>query len=269
MVQPMAECGLGLEGYRVAVTSSSTGIGFGIAKVMGLCGARVVLNGRNRDRLDAASKTLRDMGIDVYTIQADLSREGEAAGFINGAIEALGGLDTLVYVPPPPPGGRFEDVGMDAWRLSYRLLVEAALEAIYTGLNHLRRGRTPSIITITSIAAWEPLPGIATSSVLRPSLHGLTVLLARDLGRYGIRVNAIVPGYINTDRLREVASMRARAKGTTMEEEVNSMAREIPLGRIGEPEDIGWLAAFLASPRASYITGAIIPVTGGRHTSIR
>ncbi len=265
----MVACSLGLEGFRVAVTSSSAGIGYGIASVMGECGARVVIMGRNRERLERAVNGLKSRGVEAHGIQADFSMEGEAVRFVKEAVGRLGGLDTLVFVPPQPPGGRFLDLGMDQWRLSYRLLIESGLEAIYEAIPHLRKGRSPSIIITTSIAAWEPLAAIATSSVLRPALHGLTVLLARELAPEGIRVNALVPGYIMTDRLKEVASMRAKAKGTSVEEELRAIEREVPMGRAGDPREMGWAAAFLASPRASYVTGAIIPVTGARHVSVR
>ncbi len=158
---------------------------------------------------------------------------------------------------------------MDKWRLSYRLLVESALEAIYEALPHLERGRSPSIIVSTSVAAWEPIPGIATSSVLRPALHGLVTLLARELAPRGVRVNGVVPGYFMTDRLREVAEMRAKARGVSVEEELRRLEAEVPLGRAGSTEEIGWVIAFLASPRSSYVTGALVPVTGGLHRSIR
>ncbi|MCE4613898.1 MAG: SDR family oxidoreductase [Desulfurococcales archaeon] len=262
-------CSLGLEGFRVAVTSSSAGIGFGIASVMGECGARIVITGRNKERLEESINKLRSRGVKAYGVRSDFAVEREAARFVRFAVEKLGGLDTLVFVPPQPPGGRFLDLDMDSWRLSYRLLVESGLEAIYEAIPHLRKGRNPSIIITTSLAAWEPIAGIATSSVLRPALHSLTVLLARELARDGIRVNALVPGYIMTDRLREVASIRARIHGTSVEEELKAMEAEVPMGRAGDPSEMGWAAAFLASPKASYITGAIIPVTGARHVSVR
>ncbi|MCE4601898.1 MAG: SDR family oxidoreductase [Desulfurococcales archaeon] len=265
----MAVCNLELEGFRVAVTSSSAGIGLGTATVMGRCGARVVITGRREERLRSSVEKLRGMGIEAYGVRSDFSVEGEAARFIRESVNLLGGLDTLVFVPPQPPGGRFSEIGMDKWRLSYRLLVESALEAIYEALPHLERGRSPSIIVSTSVAAWEPIPGIATSSVLRPALHGLVTLLARELAPRGVRVNGVVPGYFMTDRLREVAEMRAKARGVSVEEELRRLEAEVPLGRAGSTEEIGWVIAFLASPRSSYVTGALVPVTGGLHRSIR
>lgn len=262
-------CGLDLDGVRAVVTSSTRGIGSGVARVLLACGARVVINGRTVESVREALTRLSGFEGRVRGVAADLSREGEALRLVRESVEWLGGLDALVYVPPPVPGGRFNILGKDSWRLSYRLLIEAAVESVSASYSHLAESDNASITFITSIAAWEPLPDIASSSVLRPGLHAMTILLARELGPDGIRVNSVVPGYIDTERLRMVAELRAREKGSSVEEEIRKMGEGIPLGRVGDPTDIGWLVAFLASPRASYITGALIPVTGGLHVSVR
>lgn len=262
-------CGLGLEGLRALVTSSTRGIGGGVARVLLECGARVVINGRTVEGVREALTRLSGFDDRIHGVAADLSREGEAERLVRESVEWLGGLDALVYVPPPVPGGRFKSLAMSSWRLSYRLLIEAAVESVSASYSHLAESGNASITFVTSIAAWEPLPDIASSSVLRPGLHAMTILLARELGPDGIRVNSVVPGYIDTERLRSVAELRARERGSSVEEEVRKMGEGVPLGRVGDPTDIGWLVSFLASPRASYITGALIPVTGGLHASIR
>ena len=261
-------CGLGLTGTRALVTASTRGIGFGIAKILASCGARVVINGRDPGSVAESVKKLSSLG-EIYGAPCDLASEGCASNLVGKAASRLGGLDALFYVPPPPPGGRFLEVSLEDWRLSYRLLVEAPIEAVNAAIEFLRESKNASITFITSIAAWEVFPEIATSTVLRPSLHALTVLLARELGPLGIRVNAVVPGYILTERLITLAERRAKARGTTSDDELEEMARVIPLRRIGEKEEIGWIAAFLASPRASYITGAIVAATGGLHRLTR
>ena len=262
----MEGCPLGLEGFRVLVTASTRGIGFATARVLAGCGARVVVNGRSREAVEDAASRIGDRALGV---PADLAVEGEAARLVRDAVDMLGGLDALVYVPPPPPGGRFLEVGYREWRLSYRLLVEAPWEAVREAVGPLSDSGRGSIVFVTSLAAWEPIPDIATSSVLRPGLHAMTVLLARELGPRGVRVNSVVPGYIMTDRLRSIISARARSRGVSEEEVLESVEKSIGLGRVGRPEEIGWVVAFLVSPLASYVTGAIIPVTGGRHVSVR
>ena len=257
---------LDLENTRVAITSSTNGIGLGTAKVLASLGAHVSICGRNPATLREALNTLPPKTIGI---RCDLSQPGTARKFIQYTVEKLGGLDALVYIPPPPPSGRFIDITVDDWRLSYRLLVEAAIEAVNASLKHLKKSENPSVTFVTSIVAWEPLPSIATSSVLRPSLHAITTLLARELGQYGIRVNAVVPGYIMTERLVEVAANRASNSGRTVNEELELLAEEISLERIGKPEEVGYTIAFLVSRAASYVSGALIAVTGGLHKSIR
>ena len=250
---------------RVLVTSSSRGIGFGIASVLAKLGARVVVNSRRRDAAVEAAEKIRRAGGESWGVQADLSVEGEASRLVEEASRLLGGLDGLVYVPPPPPAGRFAELGPAEWELTARLLVHSAVEAVNAALPHLKASGRGSIVFVTSIVAWEADPAIASSSVLRPALHGLTQTLARELAPRRIRVNAVVPGYILTDRVMEVARKRALAWGVSVEEAVSRMGSNVPLGRLGEPEEVGWAVAFLLSPRASYITGAAVPVDGGLH----
>jgi len=260
----VGEC-LGLEGFRVLVTASTTGIGFGVAEVLASLGARVVVNGRDASRAAEAAGKLRSRGWEAWGVAADLSRPGEASRLVAEAARILGGLDGLVYVPPPPPAGAFESLRPEDWQLAARLLVHSAVEAVGEALPHLEASGRGAIVFITSIAAWEAEPGIASSSVLRPALHGLTQTLSRSLAGRGVRVNAVVPGYILTDRLRGLAERRARERGSTVEDELRALASEVPAGRLGDPREIGWVVAFLLSPRASYVTGAAVPVDGGLH----
>ncbi len=257
---------LDLKNMRIAITSSTKGIGLGTAKVLTSLGAHVSICGRNPRTLKEALNTLHPRAVGI---KCDFSQPGSATKFIEYTVKKLGGLDALVYIPPPPPSGRFTDLTIDDWRLSYRLLIEAAIEAVNASLKHLKNSDNPSITFVTSIAAWEPLSGIATSSVLRPGLHSMTTLLARELGRQGIRVNAVVPGYIMTERLVEVAANRASSSGRTVNGELELLAEEVPLERIGKPEEIGYTIAFLASKAASYVNGALVAVTGGLHKSTR
>ena len=135
-------------------------------------------------------------------------------------------------------------------------------------IDYLAESSNPSMVFSTSIAVREPIPDIALSNVLRISVHGLVKTLARELAPRGIRVNAVLPGYIMTRRVQEIAEKRAAEGGITLEEAVRRIAGGVPLGRIGEPREVGYLVAFLVSSLASYVTGASIPVDGGLLRSV-
>jgi len=176
----------------------------------------------------------------------------------------MGGLDAVVYVTGPPRTAKFVELEDEDWDYGVRLLTLSAVWVARAALKYLRESRNPSMVFVTSTAVKEPIPNIALSNVLRISVHGLVKTLALELGPLGIRVNGIMPGYILTDRFRNVVRDRARREGKTEEEILKEIEAEIPLRRIGEPRDIGYVVAFLLSRYASYITGAIIPVDGGR-----
>ncbi len=259
-----------LNGKRILVTGASRGIGFGISKILAHHGAHLYLTSLDPTRLEEAVQKINQdpntRGIIAGYSATDLSRPGNGSTIAKKAVDSMNGLDGIVYVPPPPPPGFFNELTSDDWRYSSQVLIHSAVEIVKTALDSLkesaRSNRNPSIVFVTSIAAWEPDPVITTSSALRIALHGLTQVLARDLGRYGIRVNAIVPGYILTDRL---VSLATKKMPDNPEKYLDSLREKIPLGRIGTPEDMGYAALFLLSDASSYINGAIIPVDGGLH----
>lgn len=257
----------GLEGRRVLVTASTRGIGFGIAKVLLREGARVVINGRYREGVDRAVEELRGLG-EVYGVAADLTRRGDVERLVEEAVRLLGGLDALVYVTGPPRPGYFTELSPEDWDYGARLLIMSAVWLTRAALPHLEKGVEPSIVYLSSVAVKEPIPNIALSNVLRIAVQGLVKTLARELGPRGIRVNAVLPGYILTDRVRQIARDRAAREGRSEEDVLRDIASEVPLGRIGEPEEVGHLVAFLISRYASYITGASIPIDGGLLRSV-
>jgi 3-oxoacyl-[acyl-carrier protein] reductase len=257
----------GIEGYRVLVTASTRGIGRGVAEVLLEEGARVVINGRSHESVKNTLEELKLRG-EIYGVPADLRKREDVQRLVNMAAELLRGLDAVVYVTGPPKPALFSELKPEDWEDAARLLSLSAVWVAYYSLPHLEKSENPSLTFLTSIAVKEPIPNIALSNVMRVSVHGLVKTLARELGPRGIRVNAIMPGYIMTDRVRQVAEDRARREGKTVEQVYREMASTVPLGRIGEPKEVGYLVAFLISRYASYITGASIPVDGGRMVSI-
>ncbi len=254
-----------LRGHRVLVTASTRGIGRGIAQVLLSEGARVVINGTREETVERALRELEERfgKGKVKGVVADIRFEEQVKSLVSEAIAFLGGLDALVYVTGPPKSGFFRELSASDWIDGVNLLVMSAVNLVRESLPHLRQARNPSIIFLTSVAVKEPIPNIALSNTLRIAVHGLMKTLAQELGPEGIRVNAVMPGYIMTDRVRQLAEDRSKREGRPPEEIIKEISGKIPLKRIGDPKEIGYVVAFLLSRYASYITGASIPVDGG------
>jgi len=257
------------EGLRVLVTASTRGIGRGVAEALLENGASVVINGRSRENMEKALRELREKYEGrIHGVVADLTSRDEVYRLVRESVELLGGLDSVVYITGPPRPGTFLEIKDDEWEHNAKLLVFNAIWLVNASLPYLRRSRNPSIVFSTSIAVREPIYNLALSNVLRISIHGLVRTLARELGREGIRVNAVVPGIIETDRVRKLVEDKAIREGKPFEEAYREFFSEIPLGRPGKPIEIGRVVAFLVSEYASYINGASIPVDGGMLRSV-
>jgi 3-oxoacyl-[acyl-carrier protein] reductase len=249
-------------------TASSKGIGFGVAKILSTAGADVILLSRNEANLKEAQKKIKEeTGIKPEYIVADLSNRDDLIRVIK-EIKEIGEPDIFFFSTGGPKAGFFMEKTMEEWEDSVNLLLYPAVylsKELLSGMKEKKWGR---IVYSTSVAIKEPIPNIALSNVVRISMAGLIRTLAKEVGEFGITVNGIMPGIIKTDRMVQLAKDKATREGKTAEEALDDYAKQIPTGRLGNPEEIGYMVAFLASEYASYINGALIPVDGGRLNSV-
>jgi 3-oxoacyl-[acyl-carrier protein] reductase len=258
----------GLRGARVLVTASSQGIGYATAEAFLGEGARVVVNSSNAGRLESAVGRLGALG-EVHGVVADLSRQADLDRLLEETVRRLGGIDTLVYLTGSPRPGTFMEQGFEDWSRAAGLMVVSPAYLARKTAEAMLAGRTAGrMVFLGSVAMREPIPNLATSSVCRLAIGGLVRTLAREIGPNGIRVNGILPGYIRTTRVDELAADTARRRGTTAEEVVREMERDVPLGRIGSPEELARAIIFLGSELSSYVNGTLLTVDGGRLRSV-
>lgn len=247
---------LGLSGLRALVGGGSSGLGAAIATVVAAEGGGVGIAARASDRLDEVARR-----IGGHAIAADLASPGGPADAVATAVDRLGGLDLLVVNSGGPPGGTFDALDEATWTVAIDGVLHAALRLIRAGLPHLRESAAPAILIVLSSSVREPIPGLTTSNVLRPGLAGLIKSLTAEIAP--VRINGIAPGRVATPRIAHLDGLRAEATGQPLADIEREQIAKIPLGRYGDPAEVGRLGAFLLSPAASYISGAIVPVDGG------
>lgn len=255
---------LNLQGKRALVTGSSRGLGFAAARGLALEGARVAVNSRNAAHAqEAAQKLAQETHADILALSGDLNDPSTPAKLVQAATDAWGGLDILITNAGGPPSGLFEAFDDDAWQKAAEVSLFAHVRLIRAALPALRKSEAASVLTVTSYAVKQPIPNLILSNSVRAATAALTKSLAIELGPAGIRFNSILPGWTLTERVEELMASRARANGTSPEEEKRKQTAEIPLGRMASVAEFAGIVVFLASPAASYITGQMIAVDGG------
>ena len=239
---------LGLKGRTAIVCGASQGIGLAIAEALAEEGANVAMFARRREVLEREAERIGGLAI-----RGDVTNPQDRERLVRRTVEAFGGVDILVNNSGGPPRGPALEVTEESLEAAVALLLTSAVGLTNLCLRHLRRSDAGRIVNIESSSVREPIENLALSNAVRPGVIGWAKALARELGPEGITVNNIAVGRIETERLAESFKQRSRAESMN----------EIPLKRFGAPRELANVVCFLASSRASYVTGTTIPVDGG------
>ena len=247
---------LGLENKVAFVAASSQGLGKAVALELAKEGAKVIINGRKKESLEKTKQEIeRQANGDVLAVVGDLSVADGRKKIIDEALKTFSSIDILVTNTGGPPSGKFESFKEEDWDNAYKTLLASAVGLINGFLPSMTEKHWGRIIAITSQAVKQPVNNLILSNSVRASVAGLIKSLSNELGQYGITVNNVMPGYTETDRLKHLAQNNPSFE--------SSAKAEIPLARFGKPDEFAAAVTFLASERASYITGVSLAVDGG------
>lgn len=255
---------LGLGGRVALVAAASKGLGRAIAEELATEGCNLVLCARGADALEEARASIESAsGRQVVALPTDVSDAEQVEALVGLALQTFGRVDVLVTNGGGPPPGPFDDHGLEAWRAGSAVTLESVVSLVRGVLPGMRERRWGRILNVTSIAVKQPVDGLILSNSLRAAVTGLARTLANEVAADGITVNNLMPGFTRTERLAELAGHIAAERGIPEADAYAGWESQVPAARIGEPREFAALAAFLASERASYITGQSIAVDGG------
>ena len=258
-----------LTGKVALVTGASQGIGFACAEVLARSGADVAIVARRPDVLDRAKeKIVAETNAQVIAIPGDVAKPSFAEEVVSEVKQELGRVDILVNNAGGPPPGAFMEMTLEDWRgaLAQNLLsVVLFSQAVLPEMKDKGWGR---IINIASTSVKEPMPGMVLSNATRAAVGAVAKTMSLELASFGITVNTICPGPTYTDRAKELINNRCQKESISMEDVVNQIIANVPVGRMAQPEEISSIVVFLASDFASYITGTVVPVDGGMTRSL-
>jgi 3-oxoacyl-[acyl-carrier protein] reductase len=240
---------LGLRGRTAIVCGASSGLGLASAEALAEEGANVAMFARRRDQLEQDANR-----IGALAVRGDVTNAADLERVVSKTLEAFGGIDIVVWNSGGPPATKASEITDEQLESAFELLLQPAVRLVRLALPHLRKSEAGRIVLITSATVKEPTPHLALSNALRPGLTGWAKTLARELGPDNITVNCVAPGRIDTPRMTELYG----ADGPPKEE-----LAQIPLGRMGSPREFGDVVCFIASDKASYVTGTTVLVDGG------
>lgn len=257
-----------MSGKTAIVAAASKGLGRAIATELARRGANIVLFSRDLESAkQTASEISKETGASVIGLRVDVCKEEDLRQCVEQTIKVFGQLDILVTNSGGPPAGVFEKLKEEDWFYAFELNLMSIVRSVRYALPHLKE-TSGTIVNLASSSVKQPIAGLTLSNVMRTGVAGLSKTLSEELAGYGIRVNTVAPGRIDTDRVRGLDMMRAEKAGVTAEQYKVKTEAVIPLGRYGKPEELAKVVAFLCSDDASYMTGQTLLVDGGMVKSI-
>lgn len=255
---------LGLKGRGVIVTGASEGMGRATAEAFAREGAQVALCARTEKNLREAAEQIRTAtGAEVYAEPLDVTDNGAVQRFVEQAAKRFGRIDVCVANAGGPPAKNFLSISTDEWRKAVDQNFMSVVHLAKAAIPYMQRHRWGRIITITSVSVKQPIPDLILSNAVRAAVVGLIKSISNEFGKDGILANNVAPGYTATERLKELAGTRALAAGTSSDEIYRQWAADTPVKRLADPKEVADTIVWLASERASYITGQTLLVDGG------
>jgi 3-oxoacyl-[acyl-carrier protein] reductase len=260
---------LGLKDKVALVAAASKGLGYGVARALAREGARVSMCSRDAEAVHtAALKLAEETGATVLDSACDVRDPASIHNWVDHTVNTWGRIDALLVNAGGPPAGYFKELTEQQWQEAFELTLLSTIRMIQAVLPHMQKNGGGAILTITSSSIREPIERLALSTVMRSGVAGLVKTLADELAADGIRVNNLMPGRIDTERVAQLDQGAANRQGISFEEARKQSLVKIPLKRLGTIDEFGAAAAFLLSPAAQYITGASLRVDGGAMRSI-
>ena len=260
---------MGLKNRVAIVAASSQGLGRATAEAFAAEGCRLAICARNQKALNTVAEKIRgEYKAEVLAEPFDVTDAGAVRDFVNAVVQKFGGIDICVTNAGGPPAKGFLATTIDEWKRAVDLNFMSAVYFTHAVIPHMQKKRWGRIITITSITTKQPVVDLVYSNAVRAAVVGLVKSLANEFGKDGILVNNVGPGYTATDRLKELAHSRSVASGKTEKEIFEGWAADAPLKRLGDPRELADAIVWLASERASYITGQTLLVDGGLYKGL-
>lgn len=255
---------LGINGKVAVVAASSKGLGKACALELSKEGAKVVVFSRNKDDIEnTATEIQSKTNSEVVPLTADVTKTDQINSVITATLERFSTIHILVNNAGGPPFGHFDDFTINDWQSAVELNLYSTINLTNLVLPYMKSNNWGRIINITSVAVKQPIDGLILSNTVRSGVIGLAKTLSNELAEHNITVNNVCPGRILTNRIIQLARQRSVDQSRGYQEIIEDMEKDIPMGRLGDPDELGSVVTFLASEKASYVTGTTIQVDGG------